>query len=137
MQKIEKEITVTRYVAMDGTEFNTEAECLHYEGSAFGQLVEQLKDCTLSHQHTPDGNHTYFLVPKTRHDIFVLQQIMKMAGIDNPCGEVYDRLTILNVRLQCNTVESADVANFEDYVKHVTDGQYSLMSNNAAPKKAK
>lgn len=137
MKKIEKEIKVTRYVAFDGTEFETEAECQHYEGSAFGQLIEQLNNCILSHQHTPDGNHTYFLVPKTRHDIFVLQQILKMAGIDNPCGEVHDRLTIMSVRLQCNTVESADVADFEAYVNTVTNGQYAVVSTIKEERKAK
>ena len=128
METIKKEITVTRYVAFDGTEFETEAECLHFEGSSFGELMKQLETCTLSHCVLPDGSHNYFLVPKTRHDIYVLSQVLKMGGIDNPCSELYEHLTLLNVRMSCNTVVKVDAANFEDYVKEVSNGQFCVVS---------
>lgn len=128
MQKIEKDIKVTRYVAIDGTEFETEAECLHYEGSAFGQLIEQLKDCIRHHCSRECGWQYYHLVPKTRHDIFVIGQILKMAGNDEPCAEIYDHLSLLAVKLQCNVVVAAEVANLEDYIAEVTNGEYALVS---------
>ena len=128
MQKIEKDIKVTRYVAFDGTEFETEAECRHYEGSAFGELLQQLKDCTLGAYFSPEGHKCYCLLPKTRHDIFVLGQILKMAGNEKPCAEVYDHLTLLTVHIECNTVTFADVTNLEDYIADISNGQFAVVS---------
>lgn len=128
MQKIEKDIKVTRYVAFDGTEFETEAECQNYESSAFGVLLRQLEKCRLGHYLGSDGSQCFFLVPHTRHDIFVLGQILKMGGNDKPCAELCDHLTLLTVHLQCNTVVNADVTNIEEYVKDMSDGQYIVVS---------
>lgn len=129
MEKIEKEIKVTRYAAFDGTEFETEAECQNYEGSAFGLLVQQLEKCTLKHFVTGPGQHGYCLVPRTRHDVFVLGQILKMAGNEEPCADLCDHLTLLNVSLECNTVASAEAANLEEYILKVSNGQYAVVSN--------
>ena len=137
MKKIEKEITVTVYVAMDGTEFNTEAECQHYEGSAFGQLMQELKSCILSHYIGDDGRHHYTLVPHTRHDIYVIGQILQMAGEDTQCAECCDHLTQLDVALNCNVVEGAHVTNLEDYILERSDGQYAVLSTIKKEKKAK
>lgn len=128
MQKIEEEITVTRYVAFDGTKFNTETECQHYEGSAFGQLIEQLKNCTLSHYIGDDGQHHYTLVPHTRHDIFVIGQILQMAGKDTACADCYGHLTQLDVTLTCNTVADVHLINLEDYISERSNGQYAVVS---------
>lgn len=128
MRKIEKEIKVTRYVAFDGTEFETETACLNYEGSAFGLLIQQLENCIINTSVLPDGRKCYCLVPKTRHDIFVIGQILKMAGKYTPCPDVYEHLSLLTVRLNCNTVEEADVSNLEDYIKEVSDGAFAVVS---------
>lgn len=127
MQKIEKDIKVIRYMAFDGTEFETEAECQHYEGSAFGELMVQLKNCLGSYVDRY-GRRCIALVPNTRHDIFVLEQILKMAGNNEPCADVYGHLTLLTVTLNCNTVVDADVTNLEDYIKGMSDGQYIVVS---------
>lgn len=128
MQKIKKEIEVIRYMAFDGTEFETEAECQHYESSAFGVLLQQLEKCRLGHYIGGDGSQCYFLVPRTRHDIFVLSQILIIAGNDKPCAELCDHLTLLTVHLQCNTVVKADVTNLEEYIMDMSDGQYIVVS---------
>lgn len=133
MQKIEKEIKVTLFVAFDGTEFETEAECQHYEGSAFGQLLQQLKECRLGHYLGSDGSECYFLVPHTRHDIFVLGQILKMGGNDKPCAQLCDHLTLLSVHLQCNTVVKAEVTNLEEYIMDMSNGQYIVVGTNKKP----
>lgn len=128
MRKIEKEITVTLYEAFDGTEFKTDTACLNYEGSAFGMLLQQLENCILSASVLPDGRKCYCLVPKTRHDIFVIEQIYKMAGKDAPCPNVCEHLSLLTVRLNCNTVEDVDVSNLENYIKEVSDGAFAVVS---------
>lgn len=128
MEKIEKEIKVTRYVAFDGSEFETEAECRHYEGSAFGELVQQLKGCMLAQIEASNRERIIVLVPKTRHDIFVLGQILKMAGSDEPCADVYGHLTQLTVTLDCNTVAEAHVTNIEDYIHRMSNGHYAVVS---------
>lgn len=128
MQKIEKEIKVTRYVAFDGTEFETEAKCQNYEGSAFGKLMQELEGCTLDHYLSDLGYQCFTLVPKTRHDIFVLGQILKMGGNEEPCADVYDHLTLLTVQLHCNMVIQAVVTNLEDYIKDISNGQFCVVS---------
>lgn len=128
MRKIDKKTTVTRYVAFDGTEFETEAECKHYEGSAFGQLMQQLKDCILSHYIGYDGRHHYTLVPHTRHDIYLIGQILQMAGEDTQCAECCDHLTQLDITLTCNTVAEVHITNLEEYIKDRSNGQYTVVS---------
>ena len=102
-------------------------QCRHYEGSAFGELVQQLKGCTLG-SIVARKKRTIVLVPKTRHDIFVLGQILKMAGSDEPCADVYGRLTQLDVTLNCNTVAEAHVTNLEDYIQVLSNGQFAVVS---------
>ena len=126
MQKIEKEIKVTRYVAFDGTEFETEQECLNNEGSAFGVLMQQLDKCMLGHYLSTDRKQCYCLFPKTRHDIFVLGQIMRLAGNEESCAGVYEHLTLLSVRLKCNTVVSVEITDLEDYIRNISDGQFAV-----------
>lgn len=133
MYKIEENIQVTRYVAFDGTKFDTEAECQHYEGSAFGMIMQQLEGCTLDHYRSDSGHQCYTLVPKTRHDIYLLGQILKMAGNEQPCGDMYERLTLLTVRLHCNTVTRADVTNLEDYIMDISNGQFTVVSTIKQP----
>ena len=128
MYKIEEEIKVTRYVAFDGTKFPTEAECQHYEGSAFGQLIEQLKGCILGMKVNSSGQKSYCLVPRTRHDIFVLGQILQMAGKDTACAECYGHLTQLDVTLSCNTVADVNITDLEDYISNRSNGQYTVVS---------
>lgn len=128
MEKIEKEITVTRYVAFDGTEFITEAECLNYEGSTFGRLLHELGESML-YTTTKDRNCKILTVyPRSRHDIYVLSQIFKLADMDNPCGELYGHLVLLQVRLQCNTVLSVEGCNLEDYIKEMSNGMFAVVS---------
>lgn len=128
MYKIEKEIKVTRFVAFDGTEFETEAECQHYEGSAFGELMVQLSNSTLSHYIGTDGQHHYILVPRTRHDIYVLGQILQMAGEDTACASCYGHLTQLDVTLGCNTVAAVHLTDIEEYIRERSNGQYTVVS---------
>lgn len=134
MKKIEKEITVTRFVAYDGTEFETEQECLNYEGSAFGVLIQQLMDCILS--ISEDGGFiNYHLFPHKRHEIFVLEQILSMVGNNEPCGNLCDHLTLLRVKLQCNTVTRAMVMNIEDDIRELSNGEFTVVSNVKTKKK--
>ncbi len=137
MKKIEKEITVTRFEAFDGTEFETEQECLNYEGSAFGKKIQELEGCTLGHYIADDGRKCWFLVPHTRHDIFVLGQILKMAGNDDSCADIYGHLTLLSVSLDCNTVATATVENLEDFIRELSNGQYEVVSSVKPSEKTK
>ena len=128
MDKIEKEIKVTRYVAFDGTEFETEAECRHYEGSAFALLLQQLKSCCFGGYFSPEGHRCYCLLPKTRHDVFVLSQILALADKKKSCADVYEKLTLLTVHFECNTVAYAEVTNLEDYIADISNGQFCIVS---------
>jgi hypothetical protein len=114
-------------VAYDGIEFETEAECQHYKGSAFGVFIQQLMECTLT--ISADGGFiNYHLYPKKRHDIFVLEQILKIVNNHEPCGNMCDHLTLLWVKLRCNTVVSAMVMNIEDDIRDLSNGQFAVVS---------
>lgn len=128
MKKIEKKTTVTVYVAFDGTEFNTDRECQAYEGSAFGQLVKQL-DTAILHEDNSCGFKSYFLVPRTRHDVFILEQILQMTGKSSGCSDAIDHPSILSVWLECNVVTDAYLTRVDKAVEEISGGAYTVVSN--------
>ena len=140
MKKVEKEIKVTRYVAFDGTEFETEAECANYEGSAFGKLMTELPVISV---HTSNKRlfeedkfvekgftKCYALVPRTRHDIFTLNQVLSMGGSDDTAkSEDCYNLVVLQVSLCCNMVVAAKLQRPYEWVKEISNGQFEVISN--------
>lgn len=128
MKKIEKELTVTRYVAFDGTEFETEQECQNYEGSAFGLLMQQL-DAAIVFEDGSHGFKSYFLVPHTRHDIFILGQILQMTGKNTACGDAVDHPITLSVWIECNVVTDAYITKIDEAVEKISGGAYTVVSN--------
>ena len=140
MKKIEIEETVTKFEAFDGKVFNTEAECQLYEGSNFGVLLEQIKDCIIKRE-----NHSgmlssdyyfepysayYYLVPKTRHDINVLNKILEIAGNNKEVasGSDCNELLILCVNQGCNALSNAHIVHVDEWIKTMTRGQFTVVS---------
>ena len=128
MEKVEREIKVTRYVAYDGTEFETEQQCKNYEGFAFGVLIQQLEKCTLKHFRSPEGDHCYFLFPVTRNEVYLIELISKLAGNDTPLGCICERPTLMTVRLNCNIVEEVTVTNLENRILEISNGRFTVVS---------
>lgn len=140
MGKKEKDVKVTVYVAFDGTEFNTETECLEYEGSAVGVLLERIKNSILKKVDDlgflpKDSGYTgfnqyYMIMPKTRTDVFVLNQILSMVP-DNEETVVADdcyNLIGLALDLRCNVVVNAHVIKFNEIVKALTNKRFNVIS---------
>jgi hypothetical protein len=130
MKQIKKQIEVTRYVSFDGREFETEQECLNYEGSCFGILMKQLENAIpVKCDNCPDGFLAYFLVPKTRHEIFILDQIMRLVGKDGNLGDVYEHPIVLCVSLKCNVVEFASVTKLDERIEEITGSMFKVVAN--------
>lgn len=139
MKIIEKKTTVTKYVAFDGTEFDCPNECKNYEGSQFGILMASLENATIKKMNklgsdTMDYwyNAYYVIVPRTRHDIFVLDQILNIAGVtetEHITGNDCYQVIILAVSLCCNVLGNAHVIRPNELIKDWTNGQFEVISN--------
>lgn len=139
MKKIEKEIKVTRYVAFDGTEFETEYECKCYECSGFGNLLQQIEREILytnndgdNFGYAPDGKYYekwYGIVQKTRTDVRVLNSILEMAG-EKPTASGADegKLLLLGVNLDCNTVREAHLFKIDDFITKISGNTFRAIS---------
>ena len=137
MKKIEKEIKETRYVAFDGTEFETEYQCKCYESSRFGTLLKEIENHILFTSDDgcycdPDGNtfnRWYSIMQKTRTDVRVLNEILEMAGSEQiATGNDEGELLLLGVNLYCNEVESAKLYKVDDFVRRISGGKYGAVS---------
>lgn len=143
MKKIEKEITVTRYMAFDGTEFDTETGCQNFEGSAFGALMQQLESRIVkkSNELSMVGTGSpctacYAIVPRTRHDIFVLNQILQMVdGEQRAESTDCDMPVLLCVHLRCNTVMAAYLIRPQEIVQNAGNGEFTVVSTIKETKK--
>lgn len=140
MKKIEIEETVVKFEAFDGKVFNTEEECQLYEGSNFGVLLEQIKDCIIKRENrlgiVPSNyyfepyNTYYYLVPKTRRDINILNKILEIAGNNKEVasGSYCNELLILCVNQGCNTISTAHIVYVNEWIKDMTRGQFTVVS---------
>ena len=144
MEKIEVETKETRYVAFDGTQFNTEAACLAYEGSLFGSQMMRIQKsiihtstmlnlvCATERYYYEPFTNYYTIVPKTRTDINVINQIL--ASCTDNDGDIRvnagdcDKMIILGVTLGCNTVMHAGIIRVDDWVKKMSEGKFTAVS---------
>lgn len=142
MKEIPVKTTLIKYEAFDGTRFNTKEECFAYEGSQFGLLMQQLEKSIIKKTDTLGINdklnyfepfNTYYvIVPKTRHDIFVLGQILEAAGVTDKeqiTGDDYEQPIILCANLYCNAIINVHIIHMNDLVKDLTNCQFELISN--------
>lgn len=148
MKKIEKEVKVTKYVSFDGIEFDNDIECRNYEGSKFGELLKEIEGSIIKRvnalnvfsnlnpnepycQCFEPYNQYYIIVPRTRHDIFVLKQILEIAGNEKEqvTGDDCFNMIILGVNVFCNTVCASHIIRFADIVNNITNGQFAVISN--------
>lgn len=140
MKEIPVKTTLIKYEAFDGTRFDTKDECAAYEGSQFGLLMQQLEKSIVKkmtnigiteHNYEP-FNAYYAIVPRTRHDIFVLGQILELAGVTDKeqiTGGDCDQPIILCVNLYCNVVVNLHVIRIGDLVRDWTNSQFDVISN--------
>lgn len=140
MKEVKQEITVIKYEAFDGTLFDSVDECANYEGSAFGVLIKDLESCIVKRTNTlgiypadyfEPFNQYYFIVPKTRHDIFVLGQICKMVDMDESIavtGNDCDNLIVLAVNVYCNTLGNAHIIRPGKWISSNTNGHFGVVS---------
>lgn len=141
MKEIPVKTTLIKYEAFDGTRFDTREECFAYEGSQFGLLMQQLEKSIIKRTNTLGINKSnlfepfntyYVIVPKTRHDIFVLGQILEAAGVtdrEQITGGDCDQPIILCVNLFCNAVADVHIIRIGDLVGDWTNSQFDVISN--------
>lgn len=143
MKEIPVKTTLIKYEAFDGTRFDTKDECAAYEGSQFGLLMQQLEKALIKKMnHLGVSEPTYFferpynayyvIVPRTRHDIFVLGQILELAGVtetEQITGGDCDKPIILCVNLCCNMLSSVHIMRPCDLICEWTNGQFEVISN--------
>lgn len=141
MKEIPVKTTLIKYEAFDGTRFDTKEECFAYEGSQFGLLMQQLEKSIIKKTDTLNirnksncfepFNAYYVIVPKTRHDIFVLGQILEAAGVtdrEEITGGDCDQPIILCVNLFCNVIVDIHIIRINDLVKDLTNCQFEVIS---------
>lgn len=147
MKKIEKEVKVTKFVSFDGIEFDTDFECRNYEGSKFGELLKEIENSIIKRVNTlgifscvtnepfynfcEPYNQYYVIVPRTRHDIFVLNQILEISGNEKEqvTGNDSFNMIILAAYVSCNTLDFSHIIRLSDIVKDLTNGQFEVISN--------
>lgn len=146
MKKIEKEVKVTKYVSFDGIEFDSDIECRNYEGSKFRELLKEIENSIIkrvnalnvfSNPNDPycqcfeSYNQYYIIVPRTRHDVFVLNQILEIAGNEKEqvMGDDCFNMIVLGVNVFCNTICASHIIRFADIVNNITNGQFAVISN--------
>lgn len=147
MKKIEKEVKVTKFVSFDGIEFDTDFECRSYEGSKFGELLKEIENRIIKRENVlgifsgvtnepfyqvyEPYNQYYVIVPRTRHDIFVLNQILEISGNEKEqvTGNDSFNMIILAVNVSCNTIGASHIIRLSDIVKDLTNGQFEVISN--------
>ncbi|MBP5723607.1 MAG: hypothetical protein J6X18_08565 [Bacteroidales bacterium] len=138
MKKIEKEIKVTRYVAFDGTEFETEHECMNYEGSEFATQLKYIENEILGTEticrSAINGhyyNRWYWIVMRNRTDVRVINTILNMPDEEPEVvanGGDEGKLLLLAVSLSCNTVGDAALFRIDDIIKEKTNGAFTVVS---------
>lgn len=136
MKKFEKEIKVTRFVAFDDSEFETEEECISYEKSRFAALMQLLWERVVSYGNVPSStpygtryDKYYAIVQRSRNDVFNLNQILSLAGSeDMASGTDENKLIVLCVRLECNAIVDACLVRTEELIKNLSRGQFGVVS---------
>lgn len=142
MKEVPVKTTLIKYEAFDGTRFETKDACAAYEGSQFGLLMQQLEKSivkkmthigiTEQQNYFEPFNTYYVIVPRTRHDIFVLGQILEIAGVTDKeqiTGGDCDQPIVLCVNLYCNVVVNLHVIRIGDLVRDWTNSQFDVISN--------
>jgi hypothetical protein len=147
MKKIEKEMKVTKFVSFDGIEFDTDYECHNYESSKFGELLKEIEGCIVKrvnslgifantsdepfYQLCEPYSQYYVMVPRTRHDVSVLNRILDIAGNtkETVTGDDCFNMIILAANICCNTLGTSHIIRLADIVKDLTNGQFEVISN--------
>ena len=146
MKKIEKDVKVTKFVSFDGIEFDTDFECRNYEGSKFGELLKEIEGSIIKRVNTlgifssatnepfyqlcEPYNQYYVIIPRTRHDVFVLNQILEISGNEKEQATGNDcfNMIILAVNVFCNTIGASHIIRLSDIVKDLTNGRFEVIS---------
>lgn len=140
------DVKVTKFVSFDGIEFDTDYECRRYEGSKFGELLKEIEGSIIKRVNTlgifssatnesfyqlcEPYNQYYVIVPRTRHDVFVLNQILEISGNEKEqvTGNDCFSMIILAVNVFCNTLGISHIIRLSDIVKDLTNGQFEVIS---------
>lgn len=138
MEKKEKEVTTksTVYIAFDGTEFQTEYECANYEKSELGVLLTELNCYGYCTEDSRDplldsfGCKYYVLMPRTRHDVFVLNRILELCGSDDRflSDNLYKPIILQIYSYPFGLGKKAQIVLLDEWMKHLSGGKFSVVS---------
>ena len=137
---------VEQFVSFDGIEFDTASKCQKYEGSKFAGLIKELNSSIIKRVKALDiftvlsdipyiynepFNQYYILVPRTRHDVFVLNQILKLAGNNKEQVTANDCFTmlILAVNVYSDNLGVSHIIRLGDIVKNLSNNDFEVISN--------
>lgn len=134
MEKVEREVKVTKYIAFDGTEFDNELQCSNYEFSEVGKLLSELNcfgyvtdddDVLISF-----GAKYYILMPRTRHDIFVLGRILEICGMENNVtADLLYKPIMLKVNMNNIGIgRRAEITQLDKWMTSISGGKFTVVS---------
>ena len=136
------DVKETRYVSYDGLEFCERAECIDYESSAVGKLVAQLPVVKVTKD---DGivakgyDITYVVIPATRHDIMIINNIVDMAAdikdVQHAMASDIQQVLLVDVALACNVILDAGIRRPAKMIEEATNGRFSLVDNDIIKRK--
>lgn len=146
MKEITKELItcIPYYQAFDGTEFKDEQECIKYEESAAGVLLEKVSHFTLSKDiqnemdESTDSLYRAILPTKTEH-IDALNQLYFMYGGKNKSDAKFSKSDIfkpilLGIRIWDSKIDWLWFYKVEDFVKEVTANKFTVQIINDTEK---
>lgn len=138
MEKIEKEIKKTYYVSFDGTEFETEVECMAYESTEIGVMLAELQPCVVALSITDASMMDYFgqkkhymLFPRTRHDIFTIERILKASGSEDKCSseDLYKPFMLsVGYTAWSGIVKDVAYTDLDKWMRKISNNKFSVVS---------
>ena len=138
MEKIEKEIKVTRYVSNDGEEFDNEYECARHEASELGELMFKLQpriiarpDIVISDNIRPstfEPDYKWYIVtPMTRTDWSIIHRIEELGRCEHvEPGD--SKIVFLGIGSRFNETLAVKSFDADAWMRDISDGKLSIVS---------
>lgn len=137
IKKVEVTTFIEKYVAVDGTEFNSKDQCIKYEESAFGVMMARLhkfalKDSTEYEVFAGAGcedNGVVVVAPKTDDEVKTIQQVLCMeVQAGDKWKEKYIEMVEVGkvLALVFSSSNDAWVVDLGEMIREATAGKYKL-----------
>lgn len=138
IERVVKETQVT-YVAIDGTEFQSENECTKYECSAAGVLFGRLKEFEIANEsehsinpYDEDGDENEFrtVIPLCEEHIMVLNQLYLLCRPSERTNKFTSadigQVIMIGYRFYDNAMDWCWFHNLAKDIATMTNGKYTI-----------